>query len=111
LNTPQVSGIDAKWSNHGVYLQHMLERVVARWRATVARRQIPASARGSVTITFVLDADGEVSRIADVRSDSGSDEVIACLVGIRDGAPYGTWPKPMREQLGERQSMTFKFKY
>jgi hypothetical protein len=102
---------DARWSNYGAYLQRMIDTIQIQWERILVQSQVYPPSGSTVTVKFVLDAEGRISRIVDVNNQSSDAAAAACVSGITDRAPYGTWTEDMRAVLGDEQEMTFAFYY
>lgn len=105
-----VMGIDARWSDFGVYMRELIDIVDAQWHRLVNeyRGHIPAGSR--VVITFTLNADGEVS-ITQVEETAGRVAVGQCQTAITSRMPYRKWTPEMISVLGDQQTLTFSFHY
>jgi hypothetical protein len=102
--------VDARWSNYGAYLQRMIDIVQIQWERIIIEQRAN-SAIGTVTVKFVLDADGRIAQIVDVDGTANETASRACVSAITDRAPYGPWTDDMRAILGDRQEMRFTFYY
>jgi hypothetical protein len=105
--------VDAKWSNYGAYLQKMIETVQIQWERILIESKVSPTSGTSVTVKFVMNSEGEISRIVNVDGTAGGDgaPAHACVSAITDRAPYGPWTDDMKAILGEQQDMTFTFYY
>lgn len=111
--TPNIGpvAVDAKWGNYGAYLQRMIDTIQTQWeRILIESRVVPASGT-TVTVKFVLDDDGKITRITNVSTTTNEAASHACLSAITDRAPYGPWTDDMKAALGKQQEMTFTFRY
>lgn len=107
-----LTGIDAKWSNYGGYLKRMVDTIQIQWERILLESRVYPPAGTTVSVKFVLDADGRIARILDVQNDSQNEPAArACVSGIKDRAPYGPWTEDMKAMLGTEQEMTFTFLY
>lgn len=106
------AAVDARWSNYGQYLQKLIEAVQMQFdRLNDESRSRPAP--GSVvTVKFILDSNGEISRVVSVESGmSGQQAERIAVSSITNPAPYGKWTDDMVAMLGPEQEMTFAFYY
>lgn len=105
------TAIDARWSNYGAYMQRLIDTVQIQWERIIIESKIMT--RGaSVSVKFVLSADGTIARIVKVDSHAPDEAYsLACVSAITDRAPYGPWTADMKAVLGEEQEMTFTFYY
>ncbi|HUR57202.1 MAG TPA: hypothetical protein VM029_05810, partial [Opitutaceae bacterium] len=101
---------DAKWSSYGQYLQRLIETVQFEWERVLLGKTYPPSG-STVTVKFILDAEGRIARIVDVENHSNEQGAGACVSGITNRAPYGPWTDDMKAVLGEQQELTFTFYY
>lgn len=102
---------DAKWSDHGAYLQKLIETVQVQWERLILSSRIYPVPGTKVSVTFLLNRRGEVERIVKV---DGSDDHTAgylCVNAIAERSPYGEWSEDMINVLGESQEITFRFHY
>lgn len=106
-----ITGIDARWSNYGAYLRKMIDTVQTQWERILIESKVYPSSGSSVTVKFVMDSEGKISRIVNVDSTASDAASRACISGITDRAPYGLWTDDMIAMLGKEQEMTFTFYY
>jgi hypothetical protein len=106
-----LSGIDARWSSYGAYLQKMIDTVQIQWeRLILAMSAMPAGG-STVSVKFVMNDEGRITNIVHVESTANESASRACVSAITDRAPYGTWTDDMKAVLGTQQEMTFTFHY
>ena len=103
--------VDAKWSNYGVYLNKMIETVQMEWDKILTESKNYPGSGTYVTVKFILDDEGKISRIVDVDNHSTDQGSRSCVSGITNRAPYGPWTDDMKAVLGKQQEMTFTFYY
>jgi hypothetical protein len=103
--------VDAKWSNYGAYLQRMIDSVQIQWERILIDSKVNPPSGSSVTVKFVMNQEGNISRIVNVESNSSESARRACVSAITDRAPYGAWTDDMKALLGVEQEMTFTFYY
>lgn len=103
--------VDAKWSNYGAYLQRMIDSVQIQWERILIDSKVYPPSGSSATVKFVMNNEGNISRIVNVESNSSESARRACVSAITDRAPYGAWTDDMKALLGEQQEMTFTFYY
>lgn len=102
---------DPKWKEFDGYLNGLAEKVQAQWERQVLEKKLDIPGDSSVNVTFVLDADGTIADISEVKSTSNQEGAAACASAITSAAPYGRWTPEMKKALGERQQLTFTFTY
>lgn len=105
------TAVDARWSNYGAYLQRMIETVQIRWEQLLVESKVYPTSGSTVTVKFVMDSEGKISRIVNVDGTASDAATRACMSAITDRAPYGAWTDDMKAVLGEQQEMTFTFYY
>ena len=105
------TAVDARWSNYGAYLQKMIEAVQIQWERLIAESKVYPNSGSTVTVKFVMDKKGNISRIVNMDTTAGDGPSRACVSAITDRAPYGDWTDDMIAVLGEEQEMTFTFYY
>jgi len=106
-----ISGIDARWSNYGMYLQKMVDAVQIQWeRLILSMPAMPASG-STVSVRFVINDEGKIAQIKNVETVASETASRACVSAITDRAPYGVWTDDMKAMLGTQQEMTFTFFY
>lgn len=107
-----VVGRDAHWSNYGAYLERLEEAVQAEWDNIMERAPYPPPG-STVTITFILNSSGEISKIIHVDSSASCTDigVRACNSALTDPQPYGKWTDDMIAVFGTEQELTFAFYY
>ena len=105
--------VDARWSNYGAYLQKMIGTVQVQWERLLSqnRKSADLAVGSTVTVKFILNAEGRVARIVKVDTTANNQGARACLSAITDRAPYGPWTDDMKAVLGTEQEMTFTFYY
>lgn len=108
-----IAGIDARWSNYGVYLRRMLEIVQEEFDKLVDESQIYPPPGSQAWVTFKLNAQGKISAIVNVTPKAGCTDAAAqtCVSSITIPAPYDPWTPDMIAMLGSEQQMTFIFYY
>ena len=106
-----LTAIDAKWSNYGAYLQRLIDTVQIQWERILIESKVYPPSGSTVSVTFILNAEGKIARIVNVDNKSSDQGSRACVSGITDRAPYGPWTDDMKAMLGEQQEMTFTFYY
>ena len=102
---------DAKWNNYGAYLQRLIDTVQIQWENILISGKSYPPPGSTVTVTFILDSEGKISRIVNVENKSTDQASHACVSAITDRAPYGLWTDDMIAMLGKQQEMTFTFYY
>lgn len=107
-----VTGRDARWSNYGAYLERLEEAVQAEWDNIMEHAPYPPPG-STVTITFILNSSGEISKIIHVESSASCTEIgtKACNSALTDPQPYGKWTDDMISVFGTEQELTFSFYY
>ena len=106
-----ISGMDARWSNHGFYLQKMVDAAQIQWeRLILSMPTMPASG-STVSVRFVINDEGKIAQIKNVETVASETASRACVSAITDRAPYGVWTDDMKAMLGTQQEMTFTFFY
>lgn len=103
--------VDGRWSTYSPYLQRLIETVQLQWERILTESRISPSVGSKVTVKFVLNDEGKISRIVSVESTSSEAARHACVNAITDRAPYGPWTDDMKAVLGTQQEMTFMFCY
>ena len=111
--TPNVglSGIDARWSNYGAYLQRMVDTVQIQWERLIIQMVAMPSSGSTVSVKFVVNDEGRIVQIRNVDTTANETASRACVSAITDRAPYGPWTDDMKAVLGSQQEMTFTFFY
>ena len=102
---------NAKWSKYGEYLQRMLEEIQVSWDKVLDQSQIYPSPGTLVTVTFHLNAKGEITGSISHKSDIEGAHVDACISALTLPAPYGPWSDDMIALLGDDQELTIGFYY
>ena len=106
-----ISGIDARWSNYGAYLQRMVDTVQIQWERLIIQMSAMPAGGSTVSVKFVMNDEGQISQIVNVDSTASETGSRACVSAITDRAPYGPWTDDMKAVLGSQQEMTFTFYY
>lgn len=109
-NTGSIA-VDSKFSEFGDYLQELIETVQVQWDNILSASRVYPKPSTSVTVTFRLNSQGNISEIVRVDGDAGEYGTRACLSAIQARAPYRPWTKPMMDMLGNEQELTFHFHY
>jgi len=105
------TAIDARWSDYGQYLQQLIETVQIQWDRILIQSRVYPGSGTNVSVKFVLNDRGEVSRIVSVEGSAGEIGRQSCVSAITSRAPYGEWSDDMKRVLGADQEMTFTFYY
>lgn len=103
--------LDARWSNYGEYLQRLIESVQIEWDRILESSAVYPPSGTTVSVKFVIDSKGRITRIVDVESTSSEQGKQACESAITNRSPYGEWTADMIAMLGQQQEMTFMFYY
>jgi hypothetical protein len=106
-----LTGIDAKWSNYGAYLQRMIDTVQIQWERLILSMSAMPAGGSTVTVKFIMGDEGQITNIVNVDSTASETGSRACVSAITDRAPYGPWTEDMKAVLGSQQEMTFTFYY
>jgi hypothetical protein len=106
-----LTGIDAKWSNYGAYLQRMIDTVQIQWERLILSMSAMPAGGSTVTVKFIMGDEGQITNIVNVDSTASETGSRACVSAITDRAPYGPWTDDMKAVLGSQQEMTFTFYY
>lgn len=104
-------GLDARWSSYGQYLQELIETVQIQWDRILIQSKVYPKSGSKVIVSFILDDEGNITRILGVDGSSNDLAKQNCVSAIADRAPYGEWTEDMKSVLGEEQQMTFTFYY
>ncbi|KXU35985.1 hypothetical protein AXK11_04705 [Cephaloticoccus primus] len=105
------TGIDARWSNYGQYLQQLIETVQIQWDRILLQSRVYPGSNTQVSVKFAINDRGEIARIVSVEGSAGELGKQSCVSAITSRAPYGEWTDDMKRILGEEQEMTFTFYY
>jgi hypothetical protein len=106
-----VIGVDAHFSQYGLYLQELIDIVQIKWDGILGASTAGPKPSTNVLISFRLNSRGEIAEILKVEGDAGDYGTNAALSAIRDPAPYRKWTPDMIAILGEDQVITFNFYY
>jgi hypothetical protein len=106
-----ITGIDAKWSNYGQYLQKLIDTVQIQFDDLNGKSRVLPPTGTKVTIKFRLDSEGKIAEIIEADGNGGIQTTRICISAISDRAPYGKWTDDMTAMLGDSQEMTFNFYY
>ena len=107
-----LSGVDARWSNYGAYLQKLVEAIQIQWEKLIMESRAYPEHGSIVHVKFVIDSTGSITKIVSVEGGlAGQQAERNCVSGITIPAPYGKWSDDMVALLGEKQEMTFSFYY
>lgn len=106
-----LSGIDAKWSEYGQYLQKMIDAVQFQWERLILNLSAMPAGGTNVSVKFVLNSEGNITTVVSVNGTANETATRACVSAITERAPYGAWTDDMRAALGDKQEMTFTFYY
>jgi hypothetical protein len=104
-----LTGIDARWSEYGEYLQELIEIIQASWYRILDESRI-APPRGSmVAVTFKINSNGETDIVKVEDEGAGRQAVFSCQNAIQARQPYRKWTDQMVAMMGEEQTLTFRF--
>jgi hypothetical protein len=106
-----LTGIDARWSSYGEYLQRMIETIQIEWYKVLDSSNAQPPVGTEVSVRFRLNSDGRVTQLLKIDSTSSEVGKDACLAAITNPSPYGEWTPDMKATLGDHQDMTFTFYY
>jgi hypothetical protein len=104
-----ITGIDARWSEYGEYMQELIEIVQTQWNNILRESRVSPPQGSHVSVTFRINSKGE-TEIAKVEDfGSGKQGVFSCQNAITYPQPYRKWTEQMISVLGDSQEMTFNF--
>jgi len=106
-----LTGIDAKWSNYGAYLQRMVDTVQIQWERLILQMSAMPAGGSTVAVKFIMNDEGKITNITHVDTSANETASRACVSAITDRSPYGPWTDDMKAVLGTQQEMTFTFYY
>lgn len=106
-----LSGIDAKWSEHGQYLQKMIDAIQFQWEQRILNLAAMPPGGTNVTVKFILNSEGKASTVVSVTGTANEAGTRACVDAIKARASYGAWTDDMKAALGDKQTLTFTFYY
>ena len=106
-----LTGIDARWSNYGTYLQKMVEIIQVQFDRLNDESRITPPPGSMVTVKFILNSEGKIARIISVESKATDAAARTCTSSITIPSPFGPWTDDMKALLGEEQEMIFTFYY
>ncbi|HXA14596.1 MAG TPA: hypothetical protein VNW23_05670 [Opitutaceae bacterium] len=106
-----IAGWDARWSNYGEYLQRLIDTVQAEWDNLLNNSNASPPSGTHVLVTFLLNSDGNVSKIVKVDGNAGDLGQKYCVSAITDRGTYGKWTADMVAMMGSEQELTFTFYY
>jgi hypothetical protein len=104
-----ITGMDARWSEYGEYLQEFIEIVQASWYRILAESRVSPPRGSMVAVTFKIKANGETEMVKVEDEGAGRQAVFSCQSAIEARQPYRKWSEPMIAVLGEEQTLTFRF--
>lgn len=104
-----ITGIDARWSEYGEYMQELIEIVQISWYNILAESRISPPRGSSVAVTFKINAQGETDIVKVEDEGAGRQAVFSCQNAIQARQPYRKWTEQMIAVLGEEQTLTFRF--
>jgi hypothetical protein len=93
------------------YLEEVVRSVDTTWNKILAAFSVSPRTGSKVSIRFILNSDGIVTRIVEVEETAGKQGTYACLSAIQDPQPYRPWSQEMIDALGNEQTLTFHFYY
>jgi hypothetical protein len=104
---------DARWNGFSGYLNKMMAAVQVEWDHIRITNKVYPRSGTQVTVKFVLDSKGAVTRIINVDSAPGAPDAAGrtCVAAITAHSPYGDWTDEMVATLGPEQEMTLSFYY
>ncbi len=106
-----VPSVNVQWSNYGTYMQRLISTVQVSWDTIIDQNEIRPISGTEVSVTFVLNSDGEITRIVRHTPEGRAPAIDACVRAITAPSPYGPWTREMIATLGTEQEMTFTFYY
>jgi hypothetical protein len=107
------TGFDPRWNGFSGYLNKMMAAVQAEWDHIRITNQVYPKSGTPVTVKFVLNSKGNVTRIVNVDTSPGTSDAAGrtCVAAITAHAPYGDWTEEMVATLGTDQEITLTFYY
>jgi hypothetical protein len=106
-----ITGMDARWSEYGEYLQELVEIVQASWYRILDDKQSSPPRGSRVAITFKINSNGETDIVRVEDEGAGSQGVFSCQSAIQARQPYRKWSDQMIAVLGNEQQLTYTFYY
>lgn len=105
------TAVDARWSNHGTYLQRMIDTVQIQWERIILEQRANPASGSMVNVKFVMNDEGRIISIGVEETTANEEATRACVSAITHRMPYGPWTEEMKAALGNQQEMTFRFQY
>ncbi|RXK56114.1 hypothetical protein ESB00_09645 [Oleiharenicola lentus] len=104
-----ITGIDARWSEYGEYLQELIEIIQASWYRILDESRVSPPRGSMVAVTFKINAQGETDIVKVEDEGAGKQGVFSCQNAIQARQPYRKWTEQMIAMMGEEQTLTFRF--
>ncbi|MDX2112082.1 MAG: hypothetical protein SFY80_17775 [Verrucomicrobiota bacterium] len=107
-----VIAIDANFSEHGEYMQRMIDAISMHWHGlnNDATRSY-AEMRSHVCVEFTIRKDGSIRNVSTISTTADRLRTLFCEEAIKSRAPYGEWAKDMISKLGDEETIRFNFYY
>ena len=93
------------------YFQRVISSVQQNWDKILDQEQLVVPSGTFVTITFVMNSNGEVARVVSHSPVGNSPAIEACVKAVATSGPFNSWSDKMVATLGKEQEMTFEFAY
>jgi hypothetical protein len=103
---------DVKATGFGAYDRAFIDAVSSRWYALLDSMSYEGYRQGHVRVEFSLNYNGRITDLKIVENTVTESLSLLCRKAIEDPAPFETWPREMRQAVGEDQRrITFTFYY
>lgn len=95
-----VVSLNVRSSPFGAYDAALIAAIQKRWYDLLEDTSVPLRP-GRVIVEFTLHYDGRVTELKIAEQDVGEILALYCRKAISDPAPFGPWPKELRELVGK----------
>ena len=106
-----VTGIDARWSEYGEYLNEVLEIIQIKWYSILKESRLAPPKGSHVVIIFRINSKGAIAIAKAEDAGAGTLGVAAAQNAITHSQPYKKWTEQMVAVLGDSQQITLSFYY
>lgn len=98
----------AEFSEFGEYLDRMFETIELEWHNLIFQQRL-TERRSRVSVSYWLNADGEIVDYEIVGATSSLQAQVICAAAVNNRAPYGEWSAEMRSILTDPERIVVNF--
>jgi hypothetical protein len=106
-----ISSLDAKGSEVGVYDYALVQAVQQSWYTLLDEQRYASDYRGKVVLQFRLHHDGKITEMRVAENTAGPIPGLICETAVDKPQPFQEFPPHLRRMVGDTREIQFTFYY